>query len=245
MTNTCRFLAACLSLALSGTAIAQDSSVYYREDYQVEALEIPREELPETNELIEIREARRDVTLAQRRIEYFEESVRLIRLTNEERTQSLALIAEASNGATIYFETGTFELDQTIVIERDDITLVGAEDGSTIFNFTFETGNEGNGIEVNGGHKQHLTEVTLDADSGSDQIIVADSTGIEPGDVLYIRQPNDPEYLLENGWDNVSWEDADDRPFREIIVRVASVSGDVVTLADPLPYDLDDLIMRF
>ena len=150
-----------------------------------------------------------------------------------------SLIAEAASGATIYFETGTFELNQTIVIERDDIMLVGAEDGSTIFNFTFETENESNGIEVNCCHKQHLTEVTLDADSGADQIVVADPSGIEDGDVLYIRQPNDPEYLRENGWDNVSWENADDRPFREIIVRVASVSGDVITLADPLPYDVD------
>lgn len=149
------------------------------------------------------------------------------------------LIADAAPGAIIVLEEGTHEFSETIVISRDDITLKGQSEDGTILNFTFAEGTGGNAIEVTGGGRELLTTLDSDVPTGSNQIVLADVSGLSVGDVIYISQPNTEEYLLENGWTNVSFEDADDRPFREMLVRIEAIDGNTLTLASELAYEFE------
>lgn len=149
------------------------------------------------------------------------------------------LIENAEPGASFLFKDGTHEFTETIKICRDDVTLAGESEEGTIIDFDFPDGVGGNGFEITGGEKSQITELEYEAEAGSCQVVLNDISGISAGDTLYFSQPNTLEYLLENGWDNVSLEDAATHPFREVIVRVESIDGNTVTLCDPLPYDFD------
>lgn len=149
------------------------------------------------------------------------------------------LIADAAPGAIIILEDGTHEFSQTIVISRDDITLKGQSEAGTILNFTFPKGTGGNAIEVTGGERTALTSLNNSTSLGANQITLTDASGLSVGDVIYISQPNTEEYLLENGWTNVSFEDADARPFREMIVRIEAIDGNTLTLASELAYEFE------
>lgn len=150
-----------------------------------------------------------------------------------------SLIETADAGATIVLMDGTHEFNETIKIERDDINLTGESESGTTLNFTFPDGTGGNAIEISGEPKEHLSTLETAASAGSTEIILADTSGLEAGDVLYISLANTEEYLLENGWINVSFEDADARPFREMMVRIEEIDGNTVKLADPLAYDFE------
>lgn len=149
------------------------------------------------------------------------------------------LIENAEPSTTIILKNGNHEFTETIRIERDDITFSGQSEEGTILNFTFAEGTGGNAIELTGGDRIPLTTLETFAEAGATQITLSDSFGISAGDVIYLTQANTMSYLLENGWSNVSFEDADSRPFREMIVRVAEVDGNTLTLESPLPYDFD------
>lgn len=150
-----------------------------------------------------------------------------------------ALIAEAPAGATIILCDGTHEFTGTLIIARDDIVIMGESEANTVLNFTFPDGTGGNAIEVTGGDKALVGLLSQGADTGTNTITMDDASGLSVGDFIYISQPNTEQYLLDNGWDNVSFDDADDRPFREFIVRVEAIDGNSVTLSSPLPYAFD------
>ncbi|MFZ1814088.1 MAG: hypothetical protein WBO55_12390 [Rhizobiaceae bacterium] len=148
-----------------------------------------------------------------------------------------ALIASAPPGSTILLGEGTHEFDAPIIIGRSDISLSGESESGTIVNFSLAQGSGASFFQVGGGEKTYVDVTNADALSGSSTLITDAGHGLQPGDSIYIYQPNTQAYLDENGWTNVSWEDADDRPFREFITTVVSVEGGVIELADPLPFD--------
>ncbi len=149
------------------------------------------------------------------------------------------LIENAESGTTFILQDGVHEFSETIIINRDDVTFSGESEDGTTLNFTFAEGTGGNAIEVTGGDRVLLTSLDTAENAGSTQITLADASDISVGDVIYLTQPNSMAYLLENDWSNVSFEDADSRPFREMIVRVESIDGNTLTLESPLPYDFD------
>ncbi|MDH3742664.1 MAG: hypothetical protein OER56_13815, partial [Hyphomicrobiales bacterium] len=131
-----------------------------------------------------------------------------------------AIIAGAGAGSIIILRDGSHVFDQTITISRDDITLKGESETGTVLQFSFAAGSEGHGIAVTAGAKSYIANATDAITKGATSITMAAGHGITAGDMLYIQQDNTQEYLDANGWTNVSWEDADNRPFREMIVEV-------------------------
>ncbi len=150
-----------------------------------------------------------------------------------------ALIANAADGEVIVLDDGLHIFDAPILIERDNVTLKGQSESGTIIQFSFATGQEASGIQANGGSKVYLGVSNQDISADQTHITLAPDHGLQAGDVIYIYQANTQEYLNENGWTNVSWDDADERPFRETIVVVESVDGATVQLNHPIPYDMD------
>ncbi len=150
-----------------------------------------------------------------------------------------AVISSVDKGTEIVLREGTHSFDQGIIVDRSDITLRGESETGTIIEFSFAQGEESNGIAVAGGGKSYLGLATSSISADQTFITMAAGHGLVTGDMLYIYQANTLEYLAENGWDNVSWDDADQRPFREAVVRVESVDGNTINLTHSLPYDMD------
>ncbi len=153
-----------------------------------------------------------------------------------------ALIVSAAAGDIILLEDGQHDFTETIVINRSDITLKGESEAGTILSFDFPTGTEDHSIKVSSGSKQFIGAVAQAVTAGDTTVEISGSHSIQADDTLYITLPNTIQYLLDNGWTNVSWEDADDRPFREVIVEVVSVAGNTITLEQEMPYDMDAML---
>ena len=147
------------------------------------------------------------------------------------------LISQAQPGTTFQLAEGIHTFNHGIVISRSDIMISGESEEGTILTFDFPAGEEAHAIQILGGKKDYITTLESSSFKGSNQIELFDTSNLSVGSKLYISQPNTQEYLLENGWDNVSWQAADERPFREVIAEVSAIDGNIVTLASDLAYD--------
>ena len=149
------------------------------------------------------------------------------------------LIDSVPSGTTIVLADGVHVFTETININRDNITLRGESEAGAILKFEFPQGTGGSYIAVTGAEKTYVDATNLASTAGSNQLTTDTGHGLAAGDAIYIYQPNTLDYLQENGWDNVNWDDASSRPFREFITTIESVEGGILTLSDPLPYDFD------
>lgn len=150
-----------------------------------------------------------------------------------------SMIAGAEAGTSFVLADGVHEFSEAIVIARDDITLRGQSEDGTILRFSFAPGTEADAIQLTGGAKTYVGLAQDAIIAGQDVITLADGHGLAAGDAIYLYQPNTPEYLAANGWTNVLWEDADQRPFREYIVEIESMDGNIIRLKSPVPYSMD------
>jgi Ca2+-binding RTX toxin-like protein len=147
------------------------------------------------------------------------------------------IIARVPDGTVIVFANGEHVLTAPLDVQRDNITLRGESESGTVLRFDFPAGQGGNFIEIGTATKSYLTTTSAGALEGGNTLTLSNAAGLQAGDVIYLYQPNTADYLTANGWTNVSMAEADARPFREFIVTIASVDGNTVTLAEPLPYD--------
>ncbi len=150
-----------------------------------------------------------------------------------------AMIADAEAGTTFVLAEGTHLFDAALVIARDDITLRGENADGTVLQFSFAAGSEADAIQVTGGAKTYLGLAQGGIVAGQQTVGLPPGHGLTAGDSIYIYQPNTLEYLAANGWTNVVWEDADQRPFREFIVEIDHIEGDVAFLNFAIPYAMD------
>ncbi len=149
------------------------------------------------------------------------------------------LIANAESGATVLLANGNYTFNDCIIIERDDITLRGESEEGTVLNFDFAPGEVCDAIQVKGGQKSYLGVADSAAVAGNNYIQLEDNN-LVAGDTIYMFQANTREWLDANGWQNVSMEDADHRPFREVILEVERVEGDTVYFTHSIPYSMDE-----
>ena len=146
-----------------------------------------------------------------------------------------AIIASAPSGAIVEFAPGIHTLDAAVIIDRSDIWVRGAAEGTTLIGSTVD-GVE-NVISIGTGVERTQGTVLASLVEGDTEVNVPGHT-LQPGDVIRISQPDVSAFLADPLYANVSEEDADNRPFLEVLVEVSAVNGDTVTIADPLPYDV-------
>jgi hypothetical protein len=149
------------------------------------------------------------------------------------------MIAGAEAGTSFVLADGVHAFSEAIVIARNEITLRGQSESGTVLRFSFASGTEADAIQLTGGAKTYVGLAQDTITIGQDVITLADGHGLAAGDAIYLYQPNTPEYLAANGWSNVLWEDADQRPFREYIAEIESVDGNTIRLKSPVPYTMD------
>jgi Ca2+-binding RTX toxin-like protein len=147
------------------------------------------------------------------------------------------IIDSAPAGETIVLGAGTFTFDQTIVVNRDNITISGSGSELTTIELTgnaraggaFQIGGEIDVPEYTGSFA--LSESVSE---GEMYIELADTTGLEAGDYLWIELENTDEYLDSLG--DTEWRE--DKPLRTSMVEVASVGADgTVRLVNGLAFD--------
>ena len=156
-----------------------------------------------------------------------------------------AMIANAEDGTTFVLADGNHVFDQSILIERDNISLEGENAGNVTVTFSYPAGTGGDGIVVQGAGDAYVGTLPVGGLAGDTVIALRDGHGFQAGDAIYLQQPNTQDYLDANGWTNVSMTEAEFRPFRESIHMIESVNGNTITLASPLSYDLSAVEGRY
>ena len=149
------------------------------------------------------------------------------------------IIDSAPAGTTVQLGAGTFEFDRTVVINRDDIAVVGQGSDTTTINLVGNA-RAGGAFQIGGVIDQETYsgsfDLTSTATEGSTTLHLADTTGLKAGDVLWVELPNTPEYLDSIG--DTQWRE--DKPLRTSMVEVASVDGNTVTLVNGLAFDFTE-----
>ena len=147
------------------------------------------------------------------------------------------IIDNAPAGETIVLGAGTFTFDQTIVINRDNVTVVGSGSGLTQIELA---GNARAGGAFQVGGEIDLPEfsdefaLSQSESEGSMYLHLNDASDLKAGDFLWIELENTPEYLDSIG--DTEWRE--DKPLRTSMVEVASVSEDgTVRLVNGLAFD--------
>ncbi|MEQ9125111.1 MAG: hypothetical protein RIM80_21380, partial [Alphaproteobacteria bacterium] len=156
------------------------------------------------------------------------------------------IIESAPSGAIVELSAGTYSLAETIEIGRPDIWFRGAQDGETkIVGVTAEGAYT---IIRAGVYSERTIEGAaledIAPDSTSFRFSGADS--IQAGDVIRVWVENDEAFLGDPIYSNVDPLIAPFAPFREMIVEVDRVDGDVVHLKNAIPHAMaaEDIQVR-
>ncbi|SPF79866.1 calcium-binding protein [Pseudoprimorskyibacter insulae] len=155
--------------------------------------------------------------------------------------QLQSMIDSASEHTTFRLQEGTYHFEDTVVIGKSFVSLIGA--GSNLTTITVPSGlGTAPGIQV--GHELHKPEILATtglaqaASVGDTTITVDAGHSIAVGDFIYITQENTTEFLNEIG--DTSWRK--DKDLRTILVEVTEVNGDDITFDSPLTFDYDPAI---
>ncbi len=151
-----------------------------------------------------------------------------------------AIINSAPAGETILMGAGTFEFDQTVVINRDDITVTGTGSEATTIELVGNA-RAGGAFQVGGvvDVPSYSDEFSLSeaASEGSMYLHLDDASALQAGDHLWIELENTDAYLDSIG--DTEWRK--DTPLRTSMVEVASVNGNTVRLTNGLAFDFSTI----
>lgn len=146
------------------------------------------------------------------------------------------IIDEAPAGSVVRLAEGTYGFDETLVINRSDITLEGAGAGETVIvNALSNSGNAAIQIGLPIYQEELGAELSLawDALEGGNSLRLESGHGLEVGDRIYIYAENTDALFEEIG--DTEWQK--DSPLRTFITEVVAVGGDSIALADALPFN--------
>jgi len=150
--------------------------------------------------------------------------------------QLQAIIDAAPAGETVMLGAGDFTFDRTVVIDRDDITVMGTGSDATTVNLVgnaraggaFQVGSEIDAPTYTGEY-----QLSQSAGEGSMYLQLADASGLKAGDHLWLELANTDAYLDQLG--DTAWRE--DKPLRTSLVEIASVSGNTVRLTNGVAFD--------
>lgn len=148
--------------------------------------------------------------------------------TSAEELESL--IREADSGTTFQLSAGEFRFDDSITIERSDISLIGAGSGETRLTFTDEalSRDDDQAIHLDGSENTDIGTLSSDADSGDRRLTLNDSSDLSIGDTIRIWQDNDDAFFDDIG--DSSWRKVEYAELRTSMARITDIDGDQVTL---------------
>jgi len=147
-----------------------------------------------------------------------------------------AIIDAAPEGATIVLQQGSYRFMQTVVLNRDGITLQGQGDvvivaddslrGAPAIQIGAPLFLEREGAPVG---------LSADATEGAQFLRLQGAHGVRVGDVIWVERPNDAALFAEIG--DTAWQD--DKPLRTGMAIVTAVNGGTIHLDRGLPFAFD------
>jgi Ca2+-binding RTX toxin-like protein len=150
--------------------------------------------------------------------------------------QIQSAINSAAAGSTIRLAAGNYTFDRSVVINRDDIAIVGAGQGKTVINLTKDMKGAPAfqiGPRLFDEDLQNPVQIA-DAKAGATTVqITSGNHSLKPGDAIWIERANDDALFEAIG--DTQWRE--DKPLRTGMAIVKSVDGGKVTLDRPLPFD--------
>jgi hypothetical protein len=135
-----------------------------------------------------------------------------------------AAITAAGSSGVVYFPAGTYRIQSTIKL-KPGVILRGA--GSDKTSLHFDITGASNLIEMKGSPVGSNLSLSANAFRGSSTVVLTSVSGLAAGSTIYLYQ--DPGLLA---WDN--W--ASTNNFMQV-VHIKSISGNTVTLEEPLRFD--------
>lgn len=147
-----------------------------------------------------------------------------------------AAINAAAAGTHIVLKEGTYSFKQTVVLNKDGITLEG-QGNVTIMADKALAGAPALqiGAALFRETESNATQLSAAANLGATYLHLTSSAGLKVGDVLWVERPNDAALFKEIG--DALWQQ--DKPLRTAMVVVTEVHGNTVLLDRPLPFAFD------
>lgn len=142
------------------------------------------------------------------------------------------LIDTVPAGTTLQFEAGHYRFDRTIVINRDDITVVGAGSGKTVIDVPSNLGEEA--FQIGSGTTTGAFKLSSDMREGSTVMTLSGAHSFVAGDYVYLSRESTAAFYAEIG--DTTWARTD-VPLRTSIAKVVAVDGAKVTLSTGVHFD--------
>ena len=142
------------------------------------------------------------------------------------------LINGAAAGSVIQLAAGHFSFDRTVTIARDDITVVGAGSDKTVIDVAPTLGAEA--FRIGQGNMSGHFTLAADVATGATQITLTGAHSFVAGDFVYLSRASTPAFYDSIG--DTVWRNTD-VALRTSIAQVASVNGNVITLASGVHFD--------
>ncbi len=147
-----------------------------------------------------------------------------------------AAINTAAAGTHIVLKEGTYTFNQTVVLNKDGITLEGQGNVTIIADKALAGAPALQiGAALFRETESNATQLSTAANLGATYLHLSSSAGLKVGDVLWIERPNDAALFKEIG--DTLWQQ--DKPLRTAMVVVTEVRGNTVLLDRPLPFAFD------
>ncbi|QJQ95775.1 MULTISPECIES: cellulose binding domain-containing protein [Halomonadaceae] len=150
------------------------------------------------------------------------------------------LIDMAPKGATIELSEGNHILDESLVISRSDISLVGAGSDETTLTFSQQAldADDHYGLLVDGTlDDETIGRLNASLDVGDKTMSLDSAHDLEAGDTVRIWQDNDEAFFSLIG--DTSWRKQQHAELRTSMAKVESVNGSTITLDRGVHFDFD------
>lgn len=147
------------------------------------------------------------------------------------------LINAAPQGATVRLSAGDYFFDDSIVVTRSDVALVGAGSGETRITFTDAAfaKDSAHGFLFKGVGSAGAGFLLADATEQTRSLSLDSGHRLKVGDTIRIVQENDPAFFAEIG--DTTWQKS--TPLRTSMAKVTNVDGGSVTLDRGVHFDFD------
>lgn len=143
-----------------------------------------------------------------------------------------AMIKGADAGTVFKLQSGIYHFDQTITIDRSDVSLVGADSGNTVIELPSDLNQEA--FAIGDGSRTGNYTLTSNISEGATKLTLSGSHNFVSGDYAYLTSESTEAFYDSIG--DETWRRTD-VPLRTSIVEVTSVDGNILTLANGVHFD--------
>ena len=142
------------------------------------------------------------------------------------------LIDTAAAGTTLQLEAGQYKFDRTIVVNRDDISVVGAGSGKTFIDVPSSLGEEA--FQIGSGSRNGAYKLGSDMAEGSKVMTLSGTHSFVAGEYVYLSRESTAAFYAEIG--DTTWAKTD-VALRTSIAKVVAVDGSKITLSTGVHFD--------